>query len=170
MSTAPEELITHLFPPGPKDKRYHRPPWTWHALEPAERATLDELVDNWVHTYNRTLTTAVAELVPPCWRQHQGLATELPVILWHWYAVHRSQNAQVTAASEFYARILPGFRGRVEKYLGDAAEDCRSGRHPDHPENWRQALDKVIDGWPPMAADDEPDVLAELHCGFGPAS
>lgn len=162
-----EELVELLSPPDKKEGRTHRPPWTWHTLDADERATLAELVNNWVETYNRTLATSVRELVPPCWHQHEGLAAELPVMLWHWYEVHRGQATRVGAAAEFYTRHLPGFRGRVAGYLGEAAEDCRTGRHPS---DWRQAIDSLIAAWPQSTPGDEVDLLAELHCGFGPAT
>lgn len=160
-------LTSLLHPPGQKEERVHRPPWTWHSLDQAERGDLEQLVDNWVSTYNRTLATSVRETVPPCWRHHPGLAAELPVMIWHWFFVHRGQTAQVTSAAEFYARHLPAFRGRVESYLGEAAEDCRAGNHP---EDFRRELDMLIDKWPDPVSDAEAvDVLAALHCGFGAA-
>lgn len=167
--TSPEELIGLLQPPGPKEQRDHRPPWTWHALDPSERATLEDLVHNWVATYNRTLATSVKELVPPCWLQHKGLAVELPVMVWHWFSVHRSSAAQVSAAGEFYARHLPAFRGRVAGYLGDSAEDCRAGNHP---QDWRGELETVIGKWQDSSSGDADavELLAELHCGFAPST
>ncbi|MHA6803259.1 hypothetical protein [Salinifilum ghardaiensis] len=161
-----EDLIQLLQPPGKDEQRQHRPPWNWSLLTPAEQDALAGLIDDWVATYNHALATARAEIVPACWRQHPGLAIDLAVQVWLYYANHRSSNATPGFAAEYYGRHLPGFRGRVASYLGESASDCREGRHP---HDWRADLEATAHGSTapdPATAEESIRHLGELHAGF----
>ncbi len=163
------ELIELFSPSAQEEGREHRPPWTWSALTAGERDTQARLIDDWVETYNRVLATEKSEIVPPCWRQHPGLATELAIQVWHTYAVHHHAAATVTAAADYYSRHLPGFRKRVPTYLGEAASDCLAGRHPG---DWHQPIETVLDNYTQgITTDADTDALhrlGDLHNGFGP--
>lgn len=159
-------LARYETPDTPDERR--RPPWTWPALDRTERAGLARMIDIWVDSYNRVHATSEDDLLPPCWRQHPGLATELAVQVWHWYAIHTDPRATVAAAAEFYGRHLPGFRGRVDHMLGRSPGECRSGQHPS---SWRKDVDDaraVHIAYPHDAARDDADVvlLGALHFGF----
>lgn len=141
-------------------------PWTWAALSPAQASAMGRLIDVFAATYNRALATETRELVPPCWRQHEGLATELLVVFWSFYAVHWHAKATPLAAFDFYGRHLPGFRGRVEKLLGNGAKECQEGRHVP---SWRKEIDDAISRYA-SSAETPCDVstLTGMHFGFRP--
>lgn len=165
------DLLLQLYEHDPKSGDLRRPPWTWAALIAEESAALARLVDAWVETYNHTLATRPEEIVPPCWRQHPGLADELAVQVWLYYAVHHHSSASPAAAGEYYLRHLPGFRSRIEPLLGRSPVECRAGQHVD---TWRSDLDQVLNAAPDAdvhsASEDALRVehLTALHFGFRP--
>jgi hypothetical protein len=144
-----------------------RPPWTWSLLDKAEAALALELVGTWVRHYNLTHATQPAEIVPPCWPQHPGLAEELAVLTWLHHDVHAAATAVPAAAAEYYGRHLPGFRGRVKPHLGTGAESCWDGAHSD---TWRYELDKIITAYPEQpVTGGKVDALSSLDHGFAAA-
>lgn len=161
------EMLLELFEHDPKSEQPARFPWTWSALTAAEAAALARLVETYVSTYNRVLATTVAEIVPPCWRRHEGLATELAVQVWLYYTVHHHAKATPTAAAEFYGRHLPGFRGRVDKHLGRSPIECRRGEHP---ETCDKDIDELLAHYEQQGSASEDgtaiEQLGELHFGF----
>lgn len=161
-------LLIERFEHDPKSEDPPRFPWAWEALGPQESAALARLVDVYVATYNHTLATAVEEVVPPCWPRHPGLARELAVQVWLYYAVHHHPKASPAAAAEFYGRHVVGFRGRVEKHLGRSPIECRTGGHL---HSWRKDLDELLAEYEHHSSADAPNTsaieqLGELHFGF----
>lgn len=144
-----------------------RPPWCWALLDPEERAALTRICTTWIVTYNWVLATTPEELIPPCWLKHAGLASEVPVQAWLWFAAHMDFRASPVLASDYYGRHLVGFRTRVDRWLGRTPMECRKGRHED---TWRKPADDTLSGWP--ETDDESgdhtavEVLGGLHYGF----
>jgi hypothetical protein len=121
-----------------------------------------------VQTYNHVFATTEEEIVPPCWRRHPGLAHELAVQMWLYYAVYLHPKANPAAAAEFHGRHLPSFRARVDKLLGRSPIDCRKGEHL---ENWRKEIDTVLGDYEngagePGRDDSDVELLRSLHFGF----
>lgn len=106
------------------------PPWAWSNLTDDEAHALDDAVQEWVGDYNRHLAITEDHVIPACWRQHPGLAQELPVQFHGWLAVHRDPSAAALAALDYYTRSLPSFRDRVTLLLAPDPLKCRTGQHP----------------------------------------
>lgn len=160
-------LLLARFEHDPKSEEPPRFPWVWEALSPAEASALARLVEVYVASYNHTLATTASEIVPPCWPQHPGLARELAVQVWLYYAVHHHAKASPAAAAEFYGRHLPGFRGRVEKLLGRSPIECRKGQHLP---SWRKDLDELVGEYEQRSENPQNmnaiEQLTQLHFGF----
>ncbi|WP_142065300.1 hypothetical protein [Pseudonocardia kunmingensis] len=155
------ELLLALYSDNRNPQR--RLPWTWSVLTSTERAALARLIDAYSATFNHLYAITEDELIPPCWRRHPGLATELAVQLWLWYAAHRDPQATPLVAADYYLRHLPGFRARVTT-LG---AECRQGEHV---EAWHRDVD---DGIRRLDAPTDPtrdqhdlELLGALHFGF----
>ncbi|MGH3709281.1 MAG: hypothetical protein ACRDRQ_14520 [Pseudonocardiaceae bacterium] len=162
-----ELLLTRYDTPDSAEQP-RRPPWTWTALDRAERAALARMVEVFVSHYNHVHAITGKELIPPCWRRHPGLAAELAVQVWMWYYAHLDPKASPALASDYYGRHLPGFRSRLDRLLGVSPGECRRGEHPD---TWRKDADKLLatyDQLPTDPAHDKHDVerLGEPHFGF----
>jgi hypothetical protein len=163
------ELLLARYDTPTDTTQARRPPWTWTALDPAERAALARLIDVFVHSYNQVHAITEDELIPPCWRRHPGLAAELAVQVWLWYSVHLDPHtASPTLAAEYYLRHLPGFRHRLNRLLGISPGECRRGQHP---ASWRTDADQRLATYPQTPTDpdrDEHDVeaLGALDFGF----
>lgn len=162
------ELLLERYDTPASASQPRRPPWTWTALERSERAALARMIDVYVSTYNHVHAITENELVPPCWRQHPGLATELAVQVWLWYFAHLDPNTSPAIAGDYYGRHLPGFRSRLDRLLGVSPGECRRGEHPD---TWRTDAQERLatyDQPPPDPDRDErdTDLLGELHFGF----
>ena len=161
------ELLLALFHPPANADEPRRHPWTWPALHSDERVALVRMIDVWVDTYNHVHATRPSDLVPPCWRRHPGLATELAVQVWLWYAAHIHPQTTPVIAGEYYLRHLPGFRARLDHLLGASPPECRRGEHPD---TWRSDTDTQRSTYnntlPNPDDQDHIDLLGELHFGI----
>jgi hypothetical protein len=159
------ELLLTLYNAADSEDQPRRPPWTWSALNRDERAALARMIDVWVDTYNHIHATTPTDLIPPCWRQHPALATELAVQLWLWYTAHIHPQTTPLIAGDYYLRHLPGFRTRLDHTLGASPPECRQGQHP---HTWRTDTDTQLAAYD-GARDPEVnkvDLLGELHFGF----
>lgn len=162
------ELLLERYEAAAGEDEPRRPPWTWAALDRAERAALARMVDVFVSTYNHVHAVKDNELVPPCWRRHPALAAELAVQVWLWYFAHMDPKASPAVAGDYYGRHLPGFRSRVDRLLGVSPGECRQGEHPD---TWRKEAEQLLakyDGLPsdPDQNEQDVDLLGALHFGF----
>jgi hypothetical protein len=161
------EILLNLYNASPTEDEPRRPPWTWSALNAGERAALARMIDVWVDTYNDVHATRPTDLLPPCWRHHRGLAAELAVQVWLWYAAHIHPHTTPLIAGEYYLRHLPGFRTRVDHLLGASPSECRRGEHPD---SWRHDTDSQLAAYTTMPPDPDDDrrvdQLGDLHFGF----
>lgn len=161
------ELLLALFNTAGDSEQPRRAPWTWSVLDPRERAALARMIDVWVDTYNHVHATTLTDLIPPCWRRHPGLATELAVHVWLWYAAHIHPKTTPLIAGDYYLRHLPGFRTRLDHMLGASPPECRRGEHP---HTWRSDTDTRRAAYtatqPKPNDDDYLDPLGELHFGF----
>jgi hypothetical protein len=162
------ELLLALYEQDAKPGRPRRPPWTWPALHQTERAALARMIDVWSDTYNHVHAITPTELIPPCWRRHPALASELAVQVWLWYFVHLDPAATPQHADEYHLRRLPAFRSRLDRILGASPGECRRGEHP---ASWRTDTDKQIAAYLDDSTDRrDPSVdislLGELHFAF----
>lgn len=161
-------LLARYELPGEKSEEQFRPPWTWAALTTEEAAALGRLCDTYAATYNRVYVVDRSEIVPPCWRQHLGLAHDLAVQVWHYYAAHLHTKATPNMAGDFHQRYLPAFRNRVEGWLGRNPSECQRGAHVT---NWRKEIADRLDEQHQASQNsstdqDSVDTLAALHFGF----
>jgi hypothetical protein len=161
------ELLLALFDQPTISDDPRRPPWTWSVLHTDERIALGRMIDVWVDTFNHVHATDPTDLVPPCWRRHPGLATELAVQVWLWYTAHIHPQTTPLIAGDYYLRHLPGFRGRLGHLLGSSPPECRRGQHPS---TWRIDTDRQLAAYTmtttESADDDYVERLGELHFGF----
>jgi len=162
------ELLLALYEQDPKPGRPRRPPWTWPALNQTERAALARMIDVWADTYNHVHAITPSELIPPCWRQHPALASELAVQVWLWYFVHLDPAATPQHADEYHLRRLPAFRSRLDRLLGASPGECRRSEHP---ASWRKDADDLTAGYLPSDADGarhalDIDLVGALHFAF----
>jgi len=146
-----------------------RRPWCWSALTAPEREALAQMIDVYVASYNHVLAIDVADIIPPCWRRHDGLAWELATQMWLWHQSYMDPKATPAAAAELHGRHLPAFRTRLNRLLGRDPNDCRNNRHPP---TWRKAEEQLTilaDLPTPLSAPQEQAVavdLGEVHFGF----
>jgi hypothetical protein len=119
----------------PEDERGGAPvPWSWSTLSPAEVDALVDLVDGFVIAYNQVWAVLDADTVPPCWHRHPALAHDLSALAWSYYQAYRDPDATPDLALRFQAH-LPGFRDRLDYWLGADPAACRDGRHS---RTWRE--------------------------------
>jgi len=145
-----------------------RRPWCWSALTGPEREALARMIDVYVASYNHVQAIDTTDIIPPCWRQHAGLAWELAVQVWLWYQSYMDPKATPAAAAELHGRHLPGFRTRLARLLGRDPNDCRANQHPS---KWRKADEQlsVLASLPASSSTLERTAavdLGEVHFGF----
>lgn len=162
------ELLLTRYDTPTSTEQPRRPPWTWAALERSERAALARMIEVFVSAYNQVHAITEDELVPPCWRWHPGLATELAVHIWLWYAAHLDPTTSPTLAADYYNRHLPSFQNRLDRLLGISPGECRRGEHPN---TWRKDAQERLATYNqlptnPDRDDRALDLLGELHFGF----
>lgn len=160
-------LLARYDDPG-NEQSPRRPPWTWSALTPAEAGAMARLVDVYVETYNHVHAVTEDDVIAPCWRLHPGLATELAVQVWLYYAAHLDTKATPMLAADFYGRHLPGFRSRIDRLLGRSPGECRAGQHRD---TWRKGAEEMIGkqanpGANVVGGEQEIALLNGMHAGF----
>ena len=149
------------------DEKQRRAPWAWGTLNPEERIELTARVWEFVQEYNQVYAVVVDDLIPPCWAEHPGLAMELSSLTWLWFSANIDPTAAPERIGDFYHRWLPGFKQRLDSWLGSSPSECRDG---DHPASWRRDVEKKIAGWPESirnATDLEENVTAISEHAFG---
>lgn len=162
-----EQLLAR-YHAASSDEDRRPPPWAWATLTDAERQVLARLIEAFVATYNRVYAVNDSDLLPPCWRRHPGLAADLAVHVWLWYATHLDPTATPFTAGDYYRLHLPAFRGRVDRLLGASPPECRQGEHHD---TWRSDADRQLAVHATLPAQRDRDTadlarLAALHFGF----
>lgn len=161
-------LLLERYDTPASENEPRRPPWTWAALNHDERLALARMIDVWVETYNYIHAITPNELIPPCWRHHPALATELAVQIWLWYVAHMDARTTPLIAGDYYLRHLPGFRDRVDRLLGVSPGECRRGEHPT---TWRHDTDQHIAAYSSQSQTQDSnteliELLGYLHFGF----
>lgn len=160
------ELLLGLYNEPASSSKARRLPWTWSLLRSGERAALARMIDVWIDTYNYVHATNPHDIVPPCWRHHPALATELAVQVWLWFNAHIHPQATPQIAGDYYLRHLPGFQTRLDHMLGTSPPECRRGEHP---KTWRNEAEAELARGTTLfdpADDDYIHQLGELHFGF----
>jgi hypothetical protein len=114
-----------------------RLPWNPALLDDDERQALECLVAEFIVDYNSVLAVADDEVIPPCWRKHEGVFRFLAVLVWSWYSVHVDAAATAIAALDFHERHLPLARAELNRLLGRMPTQCRRGEHD---ENWQKPV------------------------------
>ncbi len=141
-------------------------PWSWSTLSPTEVDALVELVDDFVSAYNDVWALTDADTVPRCWHHHPALAHDLSALAWAYYQAYRDPGATPDLALRFQAH-LPGFRARIDGWLGADPAACRAGRHS---RTWRRSSG-TPHAAPARASSEERDAVILLGVpdfGFPP--
>jgi hypothetical protein len=133
------------------DETPQRTPWTWSALTSTEREALLRLCDSFVASYNAIHALKEDDIIPPCWLMHPGLASEIPVQVWLYYAAHFGEKATPAMAGDYHNRHLPGFRSRIPTMLGRNPRECRKGNHDT---GWRKPIDDHINTYTHQRSDE----------------
>ncbi|WP_447002375.1 hypothetical protein ACRAKI_21875 [Saccharothrix isguenensis] len=141
-----------------------RTPWTWAALSHEEAAALRRTVRRWVADYNLVHAVSSRELIPDCWPQHPGLAHDLAVMVWVYYDSHHDRRTTPLMAGDYHLRHLPGFRSRLDRWLGSDPTSCRAGEHP---ASWRASPGDALRPSDRLRAVDPGEPNEALHFSFG---
>ncbi|MFF4500360.1 hypothetical protein [Streptomyces sp. NPDC001401] len=115
-------------------------PWDLGAL-PAE---LIAPMPAWLDSACRWLNWAYAwqpqDVIPPCWRKHEGLGYEIAAL-----AFARTDAYADAGSTVIWHEQYDRFLTRMNKALGKAGDECRVGRHEDRPARFQLAA------WPAQA-------------------
>jgi hypothetical protein len=72
---------------------------------PDEATAPESLAETFVAFYNRTyvgMEGTKAKPIPPCWRQHPGLAMEVATLAYNWFAANTGPTANVREAQGWH--------------------------------------------------------------------
>ncbi|RAS59546.1 hypothetical protein C8D87_114158 [Lentzea atacamensis] len=129
-------------PPAPAEDEEDDPaaPAAWVWFTPPAAAENDPdgeedprfTVDNFAAWYNVTFVGvdgSRARPIPPCWRQHPGLAMEIAVLAYSWRAANIGPNASERDAQQWLHQWRPGFADRLTRDW--VHSDCLDGDHRD---------------------------------------
>ncbi len=117
----------HLDPPSAATGRA----WSLWGVPPGDRpAHLAWLVE-WVDWLNDVYAAYPGQRIPPCWRQHPGLAAELLTLNHTWRTAFLDARSP-EAAQTWHDYQLPALQGRFTHYLHS---DCPAGQHTDPAES-----------------------------------
>lgn len=114
-------------------------PWVWFAPPAAAEDDPDGdddprcTVENFVGWFNATfvgLDGGRARPIPPCWRQHPGLALEVASLAYSWRAANIGPEASERDAQYWLHQWRPGFSDRLVREW--ASPDCLDGDHRDN--------------------------------------
>lgn len=106
------------------------PPWVPVAPEPAPEDDTAAVVDNFVAFYNQNYVGVAggrATAIPPCWRQHPGLAAEVASLAYTWRAANMGPAANICDAQQWLHQWRPGFTDRMTRDW--LPLDCLDGLH-----------------------------------------
>ncbi|MFE9751013.1 hypothetical protein ACFYOT_39425 [Saccharothrix saharensis] len=162
--SAEQDMVVLLALLDAEPAAVRRTPWTWAALSHEEAAALRRTVRRWVADYNLVHAVSSRELIPDCWPQHPGLAYDLAVMVWVYYDSHHDRRTSPLMAGDYHLRYLPGFRSRLDRWLGSDPTSCRAGEHP---ASWRATPGEALrpaDHHRPVDGDEE---TAALCFSFG---
>lgn len=110
------------------------PPWDLGAL-PEE---LSNPVLDWLDEVCRWLNTTYAwqpqHVIPPCWKDHQGLAYGVAA-----FAFARSDAYAEAGSTIVWHEQYDRFLTRMNASLGKAGAECRVGRHDARPARYQLA-------------------------------
>ncbi|KOU84191.1 hypothetical protein ADK94_18895 [Streptomyces sp. XY593] len=110
------------------------PPWDLGALS----AELIEPMPTWLDAVCRWLNEAYAwqpqDVIPPCWKQHEGLGYEIAAL-----AFARDDAYADAGSTVVWHEQYDRFVSRMNKVLGKAGDECRLGRHEDRPARFQLA-------------------------------
>jgi hypothetical protein len=105
-------------------------PW---LLTSPDMATPDpaQFLIGFIDYYNATFSgqSGRAKPIPACWRNHPGLAAEVPALAYAWRAANQSGGANIRDAEHWLHQWRPGFADRMARDWVPA--DCFDGRHVD---------------------------------------
>lgn len=109
-------------------------PWTWSTPprpdDPGRDQDPRQVVETFVHWYNQTYTgvdAGRATPIPPCWREHPGLAMEIATLCHTWRQANLGPQANVRDAQLWHHQWRTGFADRLTRDW--THPDCRDGQH-----------------------------------------
>ncbi|MFE0582314.1 hypothetical protein [Streptomyces sp. NPDC058874] len=110
------------------------PPWDLGALS----AELIEPMPAWLDAVCRWLNETYAwqpqDVIPPCWKKHEGLGYEIAAL-----AFARDDAYADAGSTVVWHEQYDRFVSRMNKVLGKAGDECRLGRHEDRPARFQLA-------------------------------
>jgi hypothetical protein len=108
-------------------------PWAWAGptMQDGVQATDNEVVvERFIAFYNQTyvgLEGRKAKPIPPCWRQHPGLAMEITTLAYTWLSANLGATADVRDAQTWHHQWRPAFTDRLASDW--VSSDCLDGLH-----------------------------------------
>jgi hypothetical protein len=105
-------------------------PWAWSCPQSNAEDDSATIVENFVAFYNATFVGVVGgrtRPIPPCWREHPGLTTEVATVAYAWRAANLGRTANVRDAQHWLQQWRPGFADRMVRDWVHI--DCFDGAH-----------------------------------------
>ncbi len=101
--------------------------WSLWGVPPGDRPAHLGWLTDWVDWLNDVYAAYPGQRIPPCWRQHPGLAAELLTLNHTWRTAFLDARSP-EAAQTWHDYQLPALQGRLTHYLHP---DCPAGQHTD---------------------------------------
>lgn len=129
-------IVTDTPPSAEQDDPAAPAAWVWFnppaAAEDEPDGDQDPrvTVENFVTWYNQTfvgIDGSRSKPIPPCWRQHPGLAMEVATLAYNWRSANIGPSASVREAQYWLHQWRPGFAERLTRDW--VYPDCLDGAH-----------------------------------------
>jgi hypothetical protein len=104
--------------------------WAWSSPSTADENDPQAVVDNFVAFYNLTyvgVDGSKAKPIPPCWRDHPGLAMEVANLAYTWRTANLGNTANARDAQHWHHQWRPGFTDRLIREW--VHTDCLDSQH-----------------------------------------
>ncbi|MGW6235296.1 type IV secretory system conjugative DNA transfer family protein [Streptomyces sp. NPDC055094] len=129
-------------------------PWDLGSLPAELIAPLPAWLDSVCRWLNWTYAWQPQDVIPPCWKKHEGLGYEIAAL-----AFARTDAYVDGSTAVIWHEQYDRFLTRMTKTLGKSGDECRVGRHEDRPARFQLAA------WPEEAAADADEVGSTKRVG-----
>jgi hypothetical protein len=109
--------------------------WNWVHRQNFNEEQMGGFLVEFVEYFNHRYAWTPEHTIPPCWERHGALIEEITTLMWTRWTAFQSPHGTADAAQSWHTYYLPGFLDRVNRWLGSAAAECRSGHHEPSPIN-----------------------------------
>lgn len=122
-------------------------PWLYH--QPPAGIDEDGIdLDSWVTWANSIYPRDVADdgewIVPPCWRDHPGLAAQVSTLAWSWQRAFVDAAATAEAGESWHSTILRQFIDRRQSWCSSVClkqgRGCGQNQHEAASDEWVGAM------------------------------